>query len=176
MKRFKKSDIKFDDGWLVTKDDEVISLPFEIARQFDMIDEALQMADYLASQSPARPVPSLDGFERKTLSHERTKFTCDTPALDTAEATAKAMFQDIKNQQHVDDANYLCKKFKKLIDFCASDYIFEQNSYPERYDWFTWGNPLEVTADDVEDILFSLAEHPCCRVKQVKDSFSELDF
>lgn len=176
MKRIKKCEIKFDDGWLVTKDDEVIALPYEIARQFDMIDEALQMADYLASQSPARPAPSLDGFERKTLSHERTKFTCDTPALDNAEASAKAMLQDIKHKQQADDANLLCEKFKDLIEFCASDYIFEQNSYPVKYDWYIWGNPLEVSADEVEDILLGLAKSPFVKVENIKRIFGELEF
>lgn len=176
MKRIKKCEIKFDDGWLVTKDDEVIALPYDIARQFDMLDEAVQMVRHLEGQPPAAPTPNLDGFERLTLSHKRTKFTCDTPALDTAEATAKAMLQDIKHKQQADDANLLCEKFKDLIEFCASDYIFEQNSYPVKYDWYIWGNPLEVSADEVEDILLNLAESPFVKIENIKRVFGELEF
>lgn len=176
MKRLKKCEIKFEDGYLITKDEDVVCLPYDIARQFDMLDEAVQMAAYLMAQPPASPAPNLDGFKRKTLFGERAKFTCDTPALDAAVDHAKDMLVDIKNQKHTDDANYLCEKFKKLIEFCESDYIFEQNSYPEKYEWDVWGNPLEVTADDVEDILLALAENPFCHIERIKDCFGELDF
>lgn len=171
MKRIKKCEIKFDDGYLVTKADEVVCLPYEIRQQFDMLDEASQMIEYLEAQPQAQPAPNLDGFKRKTL-RQKHEIKLDTPMLDKAVAEAKTMLSEIKDQKLVDDANYLCEKFEKLIDFCESEYIFEGNSYPERYDWPTWGNPLEVSADDVVDLIVALVQSPYTSTDKARKWFT----
>ena len=61
-KMYKKSDLKFENGYVLTQDDEVVALPPKVAEQFNDMETLLQQQAYLAAQGAAKPLAERDGL------------------------------------------------------------------------------------------------------------------
>lgn len=155
MKMYKKSDLTIIDGLLVCEETgDVVAADVTLVRQANELETLSQKAEYLAKQPEATPMPSLDGFERKSIKDKLIKgasFEATTPLLELEAAKAIAMMDEIDDVVVVDKANELLSKFDRLLEFVNSDHVIDTGLGigVVKFDTPTLGNVLELTQRDI---------------------------
>lgn len=156
MKKIKKSECTFEDGYIMHGDD-VVCLPTAVWCQLDNLEVALQKQEYLDNQPEYVPAPSLDGFVRKYDHQAKWKFSVPTPLLDRKVEEGKALFEEIKDCDRGKRAARLLEAEHAAVNWVDKDYVIVEDLSTPYYmcDWPTLGNPLELTVDDM--VRFALA-------------------
>lgn len=150
MKVYKKSDLTLNHGLLVSKDGDIVIPDIAIVNQANRLETVLQEAVYLNEQPKAQPMPSLNGFERKSIKDStRQKFEADTPIMDAKQKEALALMDEIDDVTTVNQANELLMQFDKLVDFVSQDFVIDCGNELYCFDTPIIGNVLDLTADDV---------------------------
>lgn len=150
-KMYKKSELKFDSGYVLTMDDEVVALPPKVAEQLNEMETEIQKIAYLKAQPKAQPMPSLDGFERESIVGH-AYISADTPTID---AEIKRSTDIIKELRAVDEArsiNEMLDKFDDAIRFLKEDKFVEGDKIV-MVDAPTIDNILMADVSDVIDML-----------------------
>lgn len=150
-KMYKKSDLKFDNGYVLTQDDEVVALPPKVAEQLNEIETEIQKQQYLKDQPEAQPMPSLDGFQRKSIV-KHAHITVETKHLDREVRRCEGVLKDLRNMAEAEEANQKLAKYDEAICFLHGD-KFVEGTEVVMIDTPTIGNPLTATANDVIDML-----------------------
>jgi hypothetical protein len=171
MKMYKKSDLQFNNGLLITKDGDIVLPDIRIVDQANELETLLQKSKYLASQPEAMPMPSLDGFKRKSITENDSQFTVSTPFMDAKEAEALAIMDEIDDMRAVDEANNMLLGFAAIIDFVKNDYVIDCGDELYRFDTPTIGSVLDLTESDVVNIIATI----CGMVKEELDDDEEHD-
>ena len=146
-KMYSKNNLKFEDGYVLNYDNEVVALPPKVAEQFNKLETIIQQQAYLAAQDKAKPEPSLDGFERESIV-KHPKITVQTLNLDAEEKRCKGILDDIRKASMATEVNKLLDKFDKLMQFLHSD-KFVEGTEVVMIDTPTIGNPLTADADSI---------------------------
>lgn len=150
MKVYKKSDLTLNHGLLVSKDGDIVIPDIAIVNQANRLETLLQEAMYLNDQPKAQPMPSLNGFERKSIKDStRQKFEADTPIMDAKQKEALALMDEIDDVTTVNQANELLTQLGKLVDFVSQDFVIDCGNELYCFDTPTIGNVLELTTDDM---------------------------
>lgn len=150
-KMYKKSDLKFENGYVLTSDDEVVALPYKVAVQLNLMEDEIQKVAYLKKQPKAQPVPSLDGFERESIvQHVRVEI--ETKHLDREARRCEKVLADVRNLAAAEEANAKLAQFDAALGFLHEDKFVEDDEVI-MIDTPTIGNPLTASADDVIDML-----------------------
>lgn len=158
-KMYSKSDLKFEDGYVLTYDDEVVALPDKVAQQINEIETILQKQMYLAGQPKATPVPSLDGFERKSIV-DLPEVKVSTPALDELEEMKRKVLDDVRNEMSAAAVNKIIQRFPEAFSFFKKD-KFVEGSEVVMIDAPTLNNVLTVDADALVSIIAERADIDC---------------
>ena len=158
-KMYSKSDLKFEDGYVLTYDDEVVALPDKVAQQINEIETIMQKQKYLADQPKATPVPSLDGFERKSII-DLPEVKVSTPTLDELEEKKKKILGEIRNEMSADAVNKIIQRFPEAFSFFKKD-KFVEGSEVVLIDTPTIGNILTVDADALVQEIAKRADIDC---------------
>ena len=149
MKMYKKSDLQLINGMLVSGD-EIIAVSDRIVRQANGLETLVQKAEYLADQPSATPMPSLDGFERKSANEFGERFVATTPMTDLKVAEAMAIMDEADDVAITEAANELLNHFTELAKFIREDYVIDTNSSSIiAFDTPTLGSILDLTTDDL---------------------------
>lgn len=174
MKMYKKSDLAIVDNRVVTKDMEVVAVDDQVIWQANRLETMLQQAKYLAAQPEATPVPTLDGFVRKSTDDDvKGMFKAHTPTLDQRVAETMAMMDELDDAAVADKANDLLLEFKELLKFVKSEYVMDCGICRGTFDTPMLGSPLEMTEGTIVDAVATICgmernEHdddddmPCC--------------
>lgn len=150
MKMYKKSDLTLNNGLLVSKDGDIVLPDFRIVQQANGLETMVQKAKYLMSQPEATPMPSLDGFERMSISdNESRKFEVSTPVMDAKAEEAMKLMGEIDDMATVEKANAMLDDFKTLLDFVSQDFVIDCGDQLYKFDTPVLGNVLELTEEDV---------------------------
>lgn len=149
MKMYKKSDLQLINGMLVSGD-EIIAVADHIVNQANELETLVQKAEYLSTQPSATPMPSLDGFERKSANEFGERFIATTPVTDMKVAEAMAIMDEADDVAITDVANGLLDQFTELAKFIREDYVIDTNA-PSiiAFDTPTLGSILDLTTDDL---------------------------
>ena len=146
-KMYKKSDLKFENGYVLTKDDEVVALPFKAAIQLNALETFLQKQEYLAGQPEAQPEPTLDGFERESILKSAV-IEVETPALDEREKEGRQILKEIRGTEMAKLANCILENHEEAIRFLHEE-KFVEGTEVILVDTPTIGDPLKADPDDV---------------------------
>ena len=150
MKMYKKSELKLVDGLLLAPDGTVVSPVGNVVAQANSLDTALQKATYLQAQPKATPMPSLDGFERKSCFSTKHKFHVETPLIDGKSEEAIALMDEIDDLDRANQVNKFLDKFEELIRFADSDSVVCTDSDAmEVFDTPMIGDPLMLSGHDI---------------------------
>lgn len=149
MKMYKKSDLQLINGMLVSGD-EIVAVADRIVDQANELETLVQKAEYLASQPSATPMPSLDGFERKSANEFGERFIATTPVTDLKVAEAMAIMDEADDVAITEAANELLDHFTELAKFIREDYVIDTHA-PSivAFDTPTLGSILDLTTDDL---------------------------
>lgn len=156
MKMYKKSDLQIVDGMLVTEGGDIVLPDTSIICQANELETLKQKADYLAAQPEATPMPSLDGFERKSIRDAGLgRFEASTPTLDAKVFEAEALMDEIDDMAAADNANAMLAGFAELIAFANADYVVDcgRQSIIHLFDTPTLGSVLELKGSDIVGII-----------------------
>lgn len=141
-KMYKKSDLTFDNGYVVDSDNNVVCLPDKVAEQINKLETWVQKHEYLKSQPEEQAAPSLDGFERQSC-FAKVRIVTDTPELDARIARAESIRAELQNKEACDVANELIEKMSEMFGWINCD-TFVEGTEVVRIDTPTLGNPLEL--------------------------------
>lgn len=150
-KMYKKSDLKFESGYVLTKDDEVVALPYKVAVQLNLMETEIQKVAYLKAQPKAQPVPSLDGFERESIV-QHAYVEVETKHLDREVRRCEKVLADVRSLAAAEEANAKLAQYDEAIRFLHEDKFVEEDEIV-MIDTPTIGNPLTASVDDVIDML-----------------------
>lgn len=153
MKMYKKSDLTIINGMLVSETGDIVFPGYDAVCEANELETLVQKAAYLAKQPSATPMPSLDGFERKTESKVDVKFTATTPTLDSKMAEAMDLMDELDDIETVNQANDMVAKFSELLRFVDTDYVVGSDGPIVPFDTPTLGNVLELTKEDVAEAI-----------------------
>lgn len=152
MKMYAKSALTNIDGMLVADSGDVVSVDHKIVDQANKLDTMLQEAKYLADQPKASPMPTLEGFKRKSVKDdllEGAKFEADTELLDLEAKKTMMMMEEMDDVALTEKANGLLSQFAELLAFVAADRVFDYGVEVIPFDTPELGDVLELTKDDV---------------------------
>lgn len=150
-KMYKKSELKFDSGYVLTMDDKVVALPPNVAEQLNRMETEIQKAAYLNEQPEAQPAPSLDGFERESIV-KHAHIEAETKHLDRERRRALGVLKDLRSMADAQEANAKLAKYEEAICFLCED-KFVEGTEVTLIDTPTIGDPLTAAVKDVIDML-----------------------
>lgn len=154
MKMYKKSDLTLNHGLLVTKDGDIVLPDPRIVWQANKLETKVQKAAYLMAQPEATPMPSLDGFERRSINDsESRKFTVDTPVMDANTEEAMKLMNEIDDMTKADQANIMLDDFKSLLDFVTQDFVIDCGDQLYKFDTPMLGDVLKLDETDVVNAI-----------------------
>lgn len=150
MKMYKKSDLTLNHGLLVSKDGDIILPDSRIVYQANALETMVQKTAYLMAQPEATPMPSLDGFERRSIDDsESRKFTVDTPVMDAKAEEAMKLMDEIDDVATANKANTMLDNFKSLLDFVSQDFVIDCGDQLYKFDTPMLGDVLKLDEADV---------------------------
>ena len=171
MKLYKKSDLSLINGMLVsTETNDIIMPDINVVKQANALETIAQKAKYLAAQPEATPMPSLKGFERKSIKDDLiggVKFEAKTPGLDFKAAEAMALMSELDDVETTNKANAMLDKFTELLAFVKNDFVIDFGGGTPVFDTPTLGSILELTQQDIVDVIAMAAglekddDHDC---------------
>ena len=150
-KMYVKSSLRFENGYVLDADDNVIALPTGVAEQLNDMETEIQQVAYLKKQPKAQPMPSLDGFERESVV-KHAWVEVETKHLDREERRCLGMLEDLRNLEEAKEANEKLAKYDEAIRFLSEDKFIEGTEVV-MIDTPTIGVPLTAAAEDVVDML-----------------------
>ena len=174
MKLYKKSDLSVINGMLVNSDNEVVIPVGNVIEQANFLETLLQKTEYINAQPKATPMPSLDGFVRKSIKDDlrgSMTFEVSTPVLDVEIAKTMAMMDEIDDIDSVHKANEVIKEFENLVAFTESEYVASQcDDTMVVCDTPTLGSILDLTKDDVVNAVAKICGLEPCGIDNDKVS------
>lgn len=153
-KMYGKSQVIFSNGYIINDDNNVVCLPNKVAEQLNELEEIFQKAEYLKAQDPASPMPSLDGFKRKSI-RKTIEIEASTPTIDAKVAESMAIRDELRKMNNADTMNEFIFKYQEVFHFVQDD-TFVEGEKAVFIDTPTLGNPLDIK---VGDLLDKLAEY-----------------
>lgn len=150
-KMYVKSSLRFENGYVLNVDDEVVALPYRVAEQLNQMETEIQQIAYLKEQPEAQPMPSLDGFERESIV-KHAHVTVETKHLDREMRRCTGLLNDLRKMADAEEANTKLAKYDRAIRFLHED-KFVEGTEVVMIDTPTIGDPLTATSDDVIDML-----------------------
>ena len=154
-KMYSKSDLKFEDGYVLTYEDEIVALPDGVAEQFNELETFMQQQKYLADQPEAQPEPSLDGFKRETI-FEVPKVKIQTPAIDKLVEEKKQILHELRDETVAAEVNKILAKYQDAFRFMKQD-KFVEGTKAVAIDTPTLGNVLTLDANAVIETISALS-------------------
>lgn len=152
-KMYLKSDLKFVDGYLIDKDDNVVALPAEVSKQINDLETRIQKLQYLDDQPEAQPQRSLDGFVRKTT-RDVPVIMVDTPTIDDKVDEGKKILEEIRDLDKAIKVNEILTDFSEAFGWFHSE-RFVEGVDVVRIDTPMIGDILEADADELIDDIIS---------------------
>lgn len=150
-KMYRKDELKFENGYILTKDNEIVGIPPLVYDELLNLDLRLQKIAYLLSQPSYHPAPSLEGF-KATKARKIETIRTPTPLLDAEFAKSMNILDEIRKKEIEDRINDFITSDSSLIDWINSDYILD-NGVCCKLELNYLGNPLELTIDEYASAL-----------------------
>lgn len=155
-KMYRKSELTFENGYLINKDQDVVALPTKAAVQLNGLEEFLQKQKYLHNQPDATPEPSLDGFEfESTLA--KPVIEVKTPVFDAKVKESNDILKELRDKEMATAVNLTLGNFADALRFLKED-SFVEGDEVIRLDLATIGDPLRADADKLINMICNYAD------------------
>ena len=155
MKLYDKKELTFRKGMLVTKDGDALRIATAITAQANALETEMQKQMFLKDQPEATPAPTLDGFERKSITKKKVRVQCATPLLDEKIKKAEAFMEELDTVDNAKKVEAMANEFIDLIEFAKDNFVMADTcGEPSVFDTPMLGNPLDY---DCELILAGVA-------------------
>lgn len=154
MKLYKKSDLTFKNGMLVDGEGNVVAPIPAIAKMANELETCLQKAEYAKGMPEVAEAPA--PFHRKSIGDELPvkEFTCETPLMDKRVEDTLALMDEIDTASTCDKINEVMRtRYAELLQWAADDAVVGTEGTLVLFDTPTMGNPLEWTAENVQDFI-----------------------
>lgn len=168
MKLINKSELHIEDGYILDKHDNVLSIEDNIVCLFNDLDTELQKAMYLEAQPKATPMPTLDGFERESELSSPIEFSVATPVLDNKIQEAMDLMKELDKCKTGKEIQEAIDFYKPIIDFADKEKVLvyddgeaEQVDTPFLKEY---GGILKMTPADIFKVIST-----CCGAEFVND-------
>lgn len=167
MKVYPKSDLHLKDGLLVTSEGDVVCIDPDIVDLANELETKLQKARFLAKQPEAQPMPSLEGFVRKSV-NKIEMFTTETPLADKQAEDALAFMNELDDVKLTNDMNQMLNGMFDLVMFVREDSVLGMEAASiHRFDTPELGNPLTWNEDTLATAVAEI--HGCKVTDYTKD-------
>lgn len=150
MKFVKKSDLQFEDGYLIDEEGNVHMPERSVVEAYNELETMVQRSAYLAVQKEVYVAADVTGenFERASaLGLTAPRFHIDTPVLDEEIAQAERLMRDIERANLGDKCNAWGEEHAALYSFVKGERFIETEEAVPPFDGPCLGNPLELTVD-----------------------------
>lgn len=151
MKRILKSNLQFDDGY-VLNDDEIIALPGSVRCQLMALEELVEHAAHEKKLNGKSEIEDVKPFKPSSIDVE-ARIKVNTPLLDKKEAEGRALMQEVKLQGLEKKINRELASIQSLINWADSDYVIvDEGRQPfgeVRMSLPMIGDPLKLTVEDI---------------------------
>lgn len=181
MKVYNKSDLTLNHGLLVSKDGDIILPDYRIVHQANKLETLLQRTAYLVGQPKATPMPSLDGFKRRSIDdNESRKFDVSTPVMDAQAEEAAKLMDELDDVATAGKANAMLDDYKQFLDFVDQDFVVDCGDQLYKFDTPVLGNVLELSETDVINAIAYICgmveDKPLSKKRIYADEMSDDDF
>lgn len=156
MKIYKKSECRYENGYIVNGDDVVV--PQGIMLLIDKLEDDVQRARFLR-ENEAEPVREVPEFKRKSEHGVMMPETTPaTPVLDLKIKTAERLLDELDCIELAERVNGYVHKMRPLFEFVQSEsFVGEEHPLGNmRFDLPTVGNPLELTTDKLTGLIYDM--------------------
>lgn len=148
MKLYDKKELTFRKGMLVTKDGDALRIAKAITKQANALETKMQEQMFLKDQPEATPAPTLDGFERESITKKKVRVKCATPLLDEKIKKAEAFMDELDTIDNTKKVESMANKFIDLIEFAEDDFVLaDVCGEPSVFDTPMLGNPLDYNCE-----------------------------
>lgn len=152
MKMYKKEELRFEKGYILNQDNDILSLHPSIVRSLNELETRVQKVNWLEEQPEPCAGPDLNQFKRKSSFDIDFKCTHSNHKLDKMIDEVENFMDSLDVDNKIERMNLDVKdNFGRLIEFIGNDTVIAMTSCnPEeiRIDTPTIGNPLLMTFDD----------------------------
>lgn len=157
MKFIKKSDLSYRNGYLVDAEGNVHQPDQKVVHDLNELEIELQRAAYLEAQKSKFVPADIEGKDFKPVSqHEyKAKFDVKTPLLDKEIENSMALMDEIDKANVVTKVQQWIEDHEKLVTFLTNDEFIESGC-TERFDLPSFGDPLELTLNEVVSTLAAI--------------------
>lgn len=150
MKFVKKSDLKFDSGYIVYKG-EIVAVDPAIVKQCNAFDLMVQKAEWIeANKIEAK---AAEPFERKSMYEKPMTFEAETPLADKKAEETVAWLKEKENVETAARGNTVVEVFEEFVRFVVDDKVLLADAEPVRFDCPVLGDPLAVTEEQVRELI-----------------------
>ena len=150
-KMYSKDQVTFSNGYVIDENSNVICLPDKVAEQLNELEEIFQKAEYLKAQDPATPMPSLDGFKRKSI-RKTIEIEASTPTIDAKVAESMQIRDELRKVDNAETMNKIIGEYQEVFNFVQND-TFVEGSKVVLIDTPTLGSPMNIKVDYLLDKL-----------------------
>lgn len=158
MKLYKKNNLTFSNGMLVTKKNKVVCVDINIVEQANKLETLNQKIEWLKDQPKACSGPDFSEFER-VHSGTKVKLGTETPTLDKEIKKSLKLMDEIDHYNTTEKAEDVINDvFKELVEFVTNKEVIDYCSVVSKFDTPTLGNPLELTNEDIIRIVVEAIE------------------
>ena len=159
MKFVKKSDLRFEDGYVIDNNtEEIVALPEAVATCLNVLEMDIQRAKYNNAVATVSAKPDIKPFSFKSaFAADATIEEPETPALDARIAESLKLVEEIDATTDVMAYNTWIGKHQKLAEFISKDKFIPGNDVV-RINAITIGNPLELTKEKLFALIKIMME------------------
>lgn len=153
MKLISKDKLVMKQGRIVeVETNEIIGVPNEVHLLAAKLETAIQQADYLDQQAPFSPVPTLDGFKRKSIK-DKGKWRIEpkpTPVHDQLAEQAEAFMDEADDMQRAGDLQHAVDGYAPLLEWLDAEEVPVAQHYNINViDTPVLGDLLDLTSEQV---------------------------
>ena len=150
-KMYSKDQVTFSNGYVIDENSNVVCLPDKVAEQLNELEEIFQKAEYLKTQDPASPMPSLDGFKRKSI-NKTIEIEASTPTIDAKVAESMQIRDELRKLDNAETMNKIIGEYQEVFNFVQND-TFVEGGKVVLIDTPTLGSPMNIKVDYLLDKL-----------------------
>lgn len=154
----KKSKCEFINGY-ICKNNTILDIDPNVREYLNVLETKLQQVRYLNAQPEATPVPTMEGFERKSiLDVTGPEFVPLTPIMNKKIEESLGYIREVNTSNELDKVNEMIGKYAHVLAWCNAEKIIvvETPVRPAVIDTPTLGDPLKLTEKDVVAAIYEI--------------------
>lgn len=158
MKEYKKSKLKFSNGFITTKKGKIIIPSDAIVSKLNQLEALYQKAIYNTKYKNDTKQIKVPDFEFESACYSPIKLEhCETPLLDERTKVSMQILNEIKANSFIDKTNDLIKEYADVYNWVASDTVINNGGIGLKFDLKYIGNPLCLDEEMLTSILAVIA-------------------